>query len=241
MCVLGSICLTFFLLRDVFERLKCYLDPWLSCLFDCIHVCVFLFLKNCFWAILTAPRHLAYLSSSSTSFYCNLDSSSIHQESFCLLDRCSIAPWSIEPFLLWIPLDSCPIDASVKIYEPRHLSICWDLRDSIYRVCVISYLISSISLDCFVSFHLPNLSLTLKLFPKCSSVSRSILFCGKTLSHSFLHAFHLLWPNFWVCWKIWGFSKSKRFLQNFGMGFVYLILKHHALHHMCIITLLHAF
>ena len=47
-CVLGFMCLTFFLLRDVFESLKCYLDPWLSCMFDCIHVCVFLFLKNGF-------------------------------------------------------------------------------------------------------------------------------------------------------------------------------------------------
>ena len=40
--------LNIFLVGDVFERLKCYLDPWLSCIFDCIHVCVFLFLKKCF-------------------------------------------------------------------------------------------------------------------------------------------------------------------------------------------------
>ena len=46
--VLGSKCLTLFLLRDVFERLKCCLDPWLSFMFDCIYICVFPFLKNCF-------------------------------------------------------------------------------------------------------------------------------------------------------------------------------------------------
>ena len=36
------------MLRDVFESLKCFLDHWLSCILDCIHVCVFLLLKNCF-------------------------------------------------------------------------------------------------------------------------------------------------------------------------------------------------
>ena len=47
-CVcLGSLCLSFLLLRDDFKSLKCCLDPWLSCIFDCIHVYVFLFLKNC--------------------------------------------------------------------------------------------------------------------------------------------------------------------------------------------------
>ena len=35
-CVLGSLCILFFLLGDVFEGLKCCLDPWLSCMFDCI-------------------------------------------------------------------------------------------------------------------------------------------------------------------------------------------------------------
>ena len=34
--------------EDVFESLKCYFDHWLSCILDCIHVCVFLILKNYF-------------------------------------------------------------------------------------------------------------------------------------------------------------------------------------------------
>ena len=59
-CVLGSKCLTFFL-RDDFESLKCCLDPWLSCMLDCIHIYVFPFL--CFkatsidpWYLSTPPR-----------------------------------------------------------------------------------------------------------------------------------------------------------------------------------------
>ena len=48
-----------FLLRDVFERSKYCLDDWLSCMFDCIHVYVFLFLKNCFKVISIALLHLS--------------------------------------------------------------------------------------------------------------------------------------------------------------------------------------
>ena len=43
------------MLRDVFESLKCFLDHWLSCILDCIHVYVFLLLKNCFEKL---ARHL---------------------------------------------------------------------------------------------------------------------------------------------------------------------------------------
>ena len=38
--------LIIFLLRDVFERSKCCLDPWLSCMFDYIHVFVFLLFEK---------------------------------------------------------------------------------------------------------------------------------------------------------------------------------------------------
>ena len=104
---------------------------------------------------------------------------------------------------------------------------------------MVSAISASFSFDLSWSIlppHLPKyLQITSNLFLKCSSVSRSFLFFGKTLSHSFLRAFHLLWPNFWDLLKNLGF------LQNFGMGFVYLILKHHTLHHMCIITMFHAF
>ena len=46
--------------------------------------------------LLDISRHLAYLLSSLASFYPNLDSFSIHQESFCLLGRFSIASRSIK-------------------------------------------------------------------------------------------------------------------------------------------------
>ena len=59
MCVcvfLGSMCLKL-LLRDDFENLKFCLDLWLSCMFDCIHICVFSLLEKLF---------LSNLNSSST-------------------------------------------------------------------------------------------------------------------------------------------------------------------------------
>ena len=55
MCVLEIIVLKSFKLRDYFERLLCGLDHWLSCMLDCIHVCVFLFLKIFFEKL---ARHL---------------------------------------------------------------------------------------------------------------------------------------------------------------------------------------
>ena len=47
-CVLEILVLKIFKLRDYFERVLCWLDHLLSCMLDCIHICVFLLLKNCF-------------------------------------------------------------------------------------------------------------------------------------------------------------------------------------------------
>ena len=44
----GFKCLSFFLLRNVFESLKCCVDLWLSSMLDCIHVCVFLLFEKLF-------------------------------------------------------------------------------------------------------------------------------------------------------------------------------------------------
>ena len=48
-----------------FERSKCCLDPWLSCMFNCIHVCVFLFIEKLFLKqsqqLLDTSQYLAYL------------------------------------------------------------------------------------------------------------------------------------------------------------------------------------
>ena len=95
MCVcFGSISLTFFLLRDYFKSLKCCLDLWLSSMFDCIHVCVFLFFEklflsnlNSYWTPLDSCDIYRALS---TSFYRILDSFLIHRETFWMLDSFSI-------------------------------------------------------------------------------------------------------------------------------------------------------
>ena len=59
----GSMCLTLFLLRDDFESLKCYLDLWLSSMFNCIHIFVFLFFEKLFLSnlniFLMASRQLS--------------------------------------------------------------------------------------------------------------------------------------------------------------------------------------
>ena len=51
----GDPCAQNFKLRDYFERLLCGLDHWLSCMLDCIHVCIFLLSKNYFEKL---ARHL---------------------------------------------------------------------------------------------------------------------------------------------------------------------------------------
>ena len=52
-----------------------------------------------------------------------------------------------------------------------------------------------------------------------------------------LHAFHVLKPRFLGFWKILGFFKiDELLLKIFRLGYAYVILKLHALHSMCIIT-----
>ena len=62
-----------------FERSKCCLDPWLSCMFNCIHVCVFLFIEKLFLKqsqqLLDTSQQLAHLLSSLVVFYRNFDTS----------------------------------------------------------------------------------------------------------------------------------------------------------------------
>ena len=118
--------LNFFLLRDDFESSKCCLDPWLSCMFDCIHVYVFLFFEKPFSSnldssstpldtqlIYRALQLLLIAISTPLNSYVDqlrnflspqqlLDRSLIHRASFCLghlLDRCICRPYQIStPF-----------------------------------------------------------------------------------------------------------------------------------------------
>ena len=105
-CVcIGDPCAQNFKLRDNFERLLCWLDHWLSCMLDCIHVCVFLLLKNCFeklaWHLLDTLLSVELLMPFS---YRNPDSSSIPSGSIRnapassiasrhLVDRSSFCSW----------------------------------------------------------------------------------------------------------------------------------------------------
>ena len=124
-CVLGSKCLTFLLLRDVFERSKCCLDSWLSCMFDCIHVCDFLFLKNYFKATSTAPRHLLTPGFSIELFSCFLSQSwyltttgLINRETFWPLDSSLIATSIHRAYFV---SDTCLIDVSFEPFKARQI------------------------------------------------------------------------------------------------------------------------
>ena len=136
-CVLGSKCLTFFL-RDDFESLKCCLDPWLSCMLDCIHIYVFPFL--CFKATSIDPWYLSTPGLFVELFSWFLSQSQhlsiarwIDRESSCLLDRCLIVSQSIEVgFFL--------------IYS-RHLLIDWDTLVSFFFVLHFFSFVSNAS--CF--------------------------------------------------------------------------------------------
>ena len=104
-------CFALFLLRDVFERLTCWLDLCLSSLLVCIHLFVFfLSLKKLFFIKLDRFSTDSYLSSPLDFFsrqillhfwsiklsgLC-LDRFLIYQETFCLADRFSTESWSIK-------------------------------------------------------------------------------------------------------------------------------------------------
>ena len=127
-CVfLGSLCLKL-LLRDDFESLKCWLDLWLSCMLDCIHICVFPFLKNGFLSNLNTSsiphRHLA-ICRTLKLFLIAISTNPQHStarwtdwESSWTLDSSSIASGSIKLLLL------------CRCFVPRHL-----LDSCIYRRC----------------------------------------------------------------------------------------------------------
>ena len=98
-------------MRDDFERLLCWLDHWLSCMLDCIHVCVFHFQKTGFKKWLDTSSTPYYLLSFSSFFISQsrqlLDTWWIDRESSCLLDSFSTLGGSIE--LLFLDLMSCSL------------------------------------------------------------------------------------------------------------------------------------
>ena len=146
--------LIIFLLRDDFERSKCILDPWLSCIFDYIRICVFLFLKNYF----KAPWHLSIARWIDQKSFCSLDSSltasSIHSACFAVDTSRHL-------------LNSCICWSFLKLDTFQHLLSIENYWTPIYRVSVIRSSLSLISLHLFVFVHLSNLSHSLQTsFPR---------------------------------------------------------------------------
>ena len=143
MCVfLRSMCLKF-LLRDDFERLLCWLDHWLSCMLDCIHVCVFHSWKTGFKMWLDTSsiplRHLAICRASSAFSYHIPDSSSILGGSIekapassiasrHLVDRSSFCSW-IWWVVPWYLLNTSAVDDHfLDIYLDSFLDTSWYLH-----------------------------------------------------------------------------------------------------------------
>ena len=169
MCVfLRSMCLKF-LLRDDFESLICWLDHWLSCILDCIHVlntysCWLDHWLSCMFSI---PCCLSSFFSFFLSYYQQLlNTWWIDQESSCLLDSFSTPDGSIE--FLFLYLMDCSSTRPRYLYLlmtvslPASIELYWG---SIYSFLHDLILISSISLDLSAHVHLLNtISLAPNLF-----------------------------------------------------------------------------
>ena len=178
-CVLEILVLKIFKLRDYFERLLCWLDHWLSCMLDCIHVYVFLLSKNCFeklaWHLLDTLLSVELLKFFS---YRNPDSSSIPGGLIKNAPASSIAPWHLvdqSSFCSWIwflvaryLLDTSTVDDHfLDTYLDSFLDTFRHLHLS--RFTEGLYILSSWSVSHFfdlsVPIHLPNtLFLTPNLF-----------------------------------------------------------------------------
>ena len=190
MCVcvcFGDSCAQNFKLRYYFERFLCWLDHWLSCMLDCIHICVFLLSKNYFEKLArtssTPPRYLAICRASQAFFLTQsqhlLDTWWIDRESSCLLDSSLTPRGSIKLLFLNLILccsipqlsttsSSTPTSTTSSI-PPVTLAVEHYWRVYIFLLCNPS-LISLISLDLSVIVHPPNnLFFTLNLFLRASS------------------------------------------------------------------------
>ena len=92
-------------MRDDFERLLCWLDHGLSCMLDCIHVCVFYSRKTGFKKWLDTSWHLSVCRASQAFSYRNPDTSSTPSGSIEKAPASSIASWHLVDrlsFCSWI-------------------------------------------------------------------------------------------------------------------------------------------
>ena len=205
---------------------------------DWIHICVFPSWKTGF----KLSRHLldtsstpGYLSSFQTFSYRNLNRSSttrwIDRESSWTLDSFSISGGLIE--LLFLCLYFIPrhlLDGFIcRRCFSRHLPQKMARHLYLSRITEALYIglsrSSSHFLDLSAPVHLPNHSLSLQTsFPSVLQAFSSFLHLVSIDSLIFMHL--ILWNLiFWDFCKIWGSSKSKRFLCNFWDGFWRFTLK----------------
>ena len=173
----GDPCAQNFKLRDYFERLLCGLDHWLSCMLDCIHVCIFLLSKIYFEKL---ARHLldTLLSVELLKhfFKRNLNTTLIPGGSIEKAPTSSIAPRHLlDRSSFCSESDSfCSIASSIPTSTdtsiPLDTFICWDLLATYIRPLCDPDFISLRSLSRYFSVSLPKLShLTPNLFLKDSS------------------------------------------------------------------------
>ena len=197
MCVcviLRSMCLKF-KLRDDFKRLLCWLDHWLSCMLDCIHVCIFhskkTGLKKWLDTSSIPPRHLAICRASQVFFYRNPDNSSIPDGSIKKAPASSIAPRHLvdqSNFCSWnwffvarYLLDTSVVDDQfLDTYLDNFLDTSW------YLICQALLMVLFKPPSRFVS-HIFDLSRSVHA---CSSPKHS-LFHPQPLPQSFFKLFQV--------------------------------------------------
>ena len=141
-----------------------------------------------------------------------------------------------------MPLDSCSIAVSLHAFKARHLSIYRELWESINRFCTIRISFLLISLDSCRLFTSQNFSFLLQTpFPRAFQPQDHFSCIWYDLYLSFF--MHFIFSNltFGILINFGVFQNQWSFCEIFGMGFVKMNLNHHTLHHICIITLFHAF
>ena len=208
----------------------------------CIHVCVFLFSKNCFQkACSTPPRHLTICRAFKLFFLSQswhlLDTCWIDRESSNLLDSFStvrsIDRASVLDMVgcsstlarhLHLSTTIFSTPTSIDCSTPFDTFICRDLLMAyISSSCDLQLIFVDLSLDTSVFSTPKPLSLTPNLSHSLQTSSSRFLQAfqdffslGKFLiSHS--HAFHVLKPRIWgFLGKFWGFSNLLSFVEILG-------------------------
>ena len=91
---------------------------------------------------------------------------------------------------------------------------------------------------CVTSWSLVLSCLSRSFTPTCTELIVQYLFSSLAFEvRAFLSHRNLLRMCFGFFEKFWGFSKLMSYCRNFGLGYANLILKLHALHYICIITI----